>query len=87
MTHIQIDSTTNHIFLELELKGETAPLRVEIKSYRLGSDSGDTFIEIGAVETSREWINALLDDYCKETRGASKCRDRSKRCFESIAMR
>ena len=63
MTNIKIDSENKNIELDLELKGETSPLRIHIRNYRLISESGETFIELKDVTTSREWINALLADY------------------------
>ncbi len=65
MTRIQIDSQSKRIEVELDLKGETSPLRIEISSYQLSSEAGETFIHLGTIDTSREWVNALLDDYLK----------------------
>jgi hypothetical protein len=63
MTQIKINSENKSIELDLELKGETAPLRVQIQNYRIFTTDGETFIELTDVTTSREWINALLADY------------------------
>lgn len=63
MTTIQIDSTAKHIHVELDLKGEPEPLKIEVKSYKLNTVSGETFIEMGDIETSREWINQLISAY------------------------
>lgn len=63
MTTIQIDSTAKTIHLELELKGEASPVQIEVKSYELSSDAGETFIELGEIQTSREWINHLIADF------------------------
>jgi hypothetical protein len=63
MTTIKIDSQNKNIELDLELKGETSPLRIQIQNYRLITESKETFIELTDVTTSREWINALLSDY------------------------
>lgn len=65
MTSIQIDSTAKTIRVELDLKGETAPLTIDVKSYALSAGSGETIIELGDIETSREWVNLLLADYVK----------------------
>lgn len=62
MTHIQIDSKTKHVEVDLDLRGETTPLHVVIESYQLHSSAGETFIDIGGVHTSREWINCLIED-------------------------
>jgi hypothetical protein len=63
MTNIQIDSTAKSIHVELGLKGESAPMIIDVKSYNLSTESGETFIEFGDIESSREWINQLISDY------------------------
>jgi hypothetical protein len=65
MTHLRIDSTNKRIDVELDLKGETSPIQIAVKSYTLTTAGGKTHIELGDIETSREWINALLDDFFK----------------------
>jgi len=65
MTTIKIDSSTKSIHVELDLKGEPSLLQIDVKSYELSSGAGETFIEIGEIETSREWINILLGDFIK----------------------
>lgn len=63
MTTIQIDSTAKSIHVELELRGESSPIQIDVKSYELSAESGETFIELGDIEISREWINQLISDY------------------------
>ena len=63
MTHIRIDSENHRIDVELELKGESSPIQLALKSYELSSEAGETFIAIGEIETSRGWINQLISDY------------------------
>lgn len=63
MTHIQIDSTAKTIHVELELKGEASPLEIEIARYSLHTEAGETFIELGGIRTSREWIDQLINQY------------------------
>jgi hypothetical protein len=65
MTHLRIDSTNKRIDVELELKGEASPIQVAVKNYTLTTEAGETYIELGDIETSREWINALLTNYFK----------------------
>lgn len=65
MTTIQIDSAAKSIHIELDLHGEPAPLRIDVKSYTLSAVAGETFIELGEIETSREWINTLLGNFIK----------------------
>ena len=63
MTTIQIDSTAKTIHAELKLKGEPAPLQIDVARYQLSTEAGETFIELGEIKTSREWINQLISDY------------------------
>lgn len=63
MTQINIDSQNRRIDIQLELRGEATPIQVGVKSYELGSEAGESFISLGEIETSREWINQLISDY------------------------
>ncbi len=63
MTQIRIDSQNHRIELELELRGEASPIQVAVKTYELASEAGETFIALGDIETSREWINHLISDF------------------------
>ena len=63
MTNIQINSAAKTLHVELELKGETTSLKIDVASYQLSTESGETFIELGEIKTSREWINQLISDY------------------------
>jgi hypothetical protein len=65
MTTIQLDSTAKSIHVALELKGEPSPLLIDVKSYELTTAAGETHIELGAIETSREWLNVLVEDLFK----------------------
>lgn len=65
MTNLQIDSANKRASLDLDLKGETQPLRVTINRYELTSEGGQTFIEFKEVDTSREWINYLAGQFLK----------------------
>src|SRR5579885_3081266 len=65
MTTLQIDSTNHSALFDLELKGETQPLRVNIGRYELTNANGKTFIEIHEVTTSREWLSLLAQQMVK----------------------
>ena len=65
MTTLEIDSKNKKASLELELKGETQPLRVDIADYEVTTAEGKTFIEIREFTTSREWINVLAREFLK----------------------
>lgn len=63
MTQIRIDSQNHRIDVELELRGESSPIQLAVKDYELSSEAGESFIALGEIETSREWINQLISDY------------------------
>jgi hypothetical protein len=65
MTTLQIDSTNHRASFELELRGETQPLRVSIGHYELTVANGKTFLEIHEVTTSREWMTLLAQQLVK----------------------
>lgn len=59
MTQLQIDPATRTIRLQLELKGEASPIRIELREYSLSERDGKTWVRIGQLETSREWLTVL----------------------------
>lgn len=63
MTTIQINSTAKSIHVDLDLKGEPSLMHIDVKSDALSTQSGETFIKLGEIECSREWINQLISDY------------------------
>jgi hypothetical protein len=68
MTKLSIDSARKTVTVELDLKGEATPIVVTIESYRLVVEQGATFLEIGSISTSREWLTSLCADYLKGRR-------------------
>ncbi len=80
MTQLRIDSTNKRIDIELELKGESSPIQIIVKSYELTSEAGETHIELGEIETSREWINVLVADFLNRRTEDFQCLGQS-RCF------
>jgi hypothetical protein len=63
MLNLSIDSKTKRIRLEVLLKGETEPLTVTIDQYEITTAAGADFIFIKKVSASREWVDALLQDF------------------------
>ncbi len=66
MTTVSVDAKNRTITLQLDLKGEAAPVEVSVRGYTLREEKGAAFLELGFVETTREWINALLDQHFKQ---------------------
>ena len=68
MTTLSLDSKARTIQLKLELKGEPVPVEILLRDYRVVEAGGTTFLEFGAVETSREWMNVLLQEHLPQPR-------------------
>lgn len=65
---LNLDSQTKSIELEVELKGENAPLKVEIDRYSIEEVGEEYFLTLNGVRTSREWINILASSYLEGKR-------------------
>jgi hypothetical protein len=57
---LEIDTVNKTVNLDVELKGEAQPIRVIISNYKLVESGNCTFIEVGDITASREWMNVLL---------------------------
>jgi len=66
LTELDIDSKNQTLALTLELKGESQPIQIRIKHYELIERDNETYIELGEIENSREWVNTLLRDHLNE---------------------
>ena len=66
LTELVVDSKEQSLFLKLELKGENQPLEIRVPRYELISRGDATFLELGEIVTSREWLNTLLWDHLNE---------------------
>jgi hypothetical protein len=64
MTNLQIDSVTRTIHFEILLKGETTPLTGSAK-YEPKLDGEKKLLEFTEIQTSREWMNLLIQDFLK----------------------
>ncbi len=61
---LEIDSKQKTFSLELELAGETEPLKVT-GSYHLVSGGEKTMVTPTEIKTSREWLTILAADFVK----------------------
>ncbi len=66
LTKLEVDSHNKSLFLILDLKGESQLIEIRVKHYQLVDRNGDTFLEVGEIETSREWVNTLLREHLLE---------------------
>jgi hypothetical protein len=64
MTNLQIDSATRTIHFEILLKGETTPVTGSAK-YQPKLDGEKKLLEFTDIQTSREWMNVLIQDFLK----------------------
>src|SRR3954468_19835959 len=64
MTNLQIDSATRTIHFKILLKGETTPVTGSAK-YQPKLDGAKKLLEFTDIQTSREWINLLIQDFLK----------------------
>lgn len=66
MTKLEIDNKSKTISADLDLKGEKDGVRITLSNYRLIQEEGkNPLLEHGAIEVSREWLDALLKTLAK----------------------
>ena len=65
MTALKLDTTARTIEAELELKGETQPVRLHVREYELRDEGGRLVIVFKDVQTSREWLTTLARDFVR----------------------
>ena len=63
MTRLKLDTTTRSVDAELELKGETQPVRIQIHQFEVREEDGRAFVVIKSMETSREWLTTLARNF------------------------
>ena len=66
LTALEIDSQKKSLFLTLELNGESQPVEIRVPHYELIERDGKTYLDLGEIITSRDWLNALLRDHLNE---------------------
>jgi hypothetical protein len=66
MTRLDVDKESKTINADLDLKGEKEGIRITLSNYRLIQKEGkNPLFEPGAIEVSREWLDALLKTLVK----------------------
>jgi len=63
LARMKLDTAARSIDAELELKGETQRVRIQVNEYELLEESGRSFFVIKSILTSREWLTALARDF------------------------
>ena len=65
ITKLVIDKENQTISADLDLKGESEKIQITLKNYRLIQAGENLVFELGAIEVSREWLDALLKTLMK----------------------
>lgn len=67
MTSLEIDKECKTIKAILDLRGEKEGIQIALSNYRLLEGNGKNLsFELGTVEVSREWLDALLKTLLKK---------------------
>ena len=66
MTKLEIDKESTVININLDLKGENEDVKIKLSNYRVIQEEGKhPLIELGTIEVSRAWLDALLINLVK----------------------
>lgn len=60
---LNIDSSAKTIEIELELKGEATPIRIQARDYEVIRGENQTWISVKSFASSREWLSAALNEH------------------------
>ena len=63
LARMKLDTSARSIDAELELKGETQRVRIQVNEYELLEEGDRSFFVIKSILTSREWLTALARDF------------------------
>jgi hypothetical protein len=62
-THLRLNSGEKSATITLDLKGESAPVEINIGKYELVPEADKVYLILHAVSTSREWLTTLVQDH------------------------
>jgi hypothetical protein len=63
LTGLKLDTAARTINAELQLNGETEPVRLEVHEYELIEEAGTAFVVLKSLSTSRAWLTRLGNDF------------------------
>ncbi len=66
MTKLEIHKENKTISAELVLKGEAESIKIRLSNYRLVQGGENPVFELGLIEVSREWLDAVLKTLVKK---------------------
>jgi hypothetical protein len=58
-----LDSRQKNLTLEMQLKGENTSTQIMILGYAFTREQGQHYLVAASIQTSREWLTALLRNY------------------------
>ena len=61
VTEFILDSSSRSIFVTFTLEDEIDPIELKAKNYEITTKNGHHFLEVEAIEKSREWKNSYID--------------------------
>ncbi len=68
LTALKLDTTARTIDAEVQLHGETEPVRLQVHEYELIEEAGTVFAVIKSASTSRAWLTRLVNDFAVQRR-------------------
>jgi hypothetical protein len=66
LTRLKLDTGRRSIEAELELKGESQPVNIEVHEYELSEENGRSYFVVKSISTSRDWLTSLARDFAVE---------------------
>ena len=63
LTRLKLDTGNRSVEADLELSGETQPVRIHVQEYELIEADGRASIVIKQITTSRAWLTRLAQDF------------------------
>ena len=60
-----LDSENSSCVFKATLAGESAPLTINVKNFKIADKGADKFLVVTDVECDKLWLNNLLCDYVK----------------------
>ena len=68
LTNLKLDTAERTIEAELDLKGETHPVRIRVSEYEIIEEADATYLILKGITTSREWLTTLARDFAVDRR-------------------
>ncbi|CAA6802278.1 MAG: Unknown protein [uncultured Sulfurovum sp.] len=68
VTALMLNTKEQKIELKIGLKGELEPLQVVVNHYEIIEEQGTTYLMVSNIETSREWMNLVAENYLHKKR-------------------